>query len=94
MADPCGGGCLFCGRSKARITFSPLTRSSSASCPNGYEGELSPDAFGIACSLYAYSNLSFNGDGTLARECARQFHRLREYMLGHEEARAIMRAID
>lgn len=63
-------------------------------CPNGYEGMLSPDAFGITCCLYAYSNLSFDANETLARECARQFHTLRDYMLEHEEAGAILAAID
>ena len=69
-------------------------RSLHVRCPNGYEGTLSPDAFSITCCLYAYSNLSFDANEPLARECARQFHALRDYMLGHEEAGAILRAID
>ena len=64
-------------------------------CENGFEGELSADAFGIACCLYCYSHLSFAGPDALARECARQYHLLREYALaGHGEARAILAAID
>jgi hypothetical protein len=66
-----------------------------ARCGNGYEGELSADAFGIACCLYAYSHLSFAGPDALAEECARQYHLLREWMLsGHAEARAILAATD
>ena len=64
-------------------------------CENGYDGEMSADAFGIACCLYAYSHLSFAGPDALARECARQYHLLREYMLaGHGEAQGILAAID
>lgn len=62
-------------------------------CENGYEGELSPDAFGIVCCLYAYSHLSF-GDGAFAETCAKQFHLLREFALDHAETSSIMRAID
>jgi hypothetical protein len=64
-------------------------------CGNGYEGTLSGDALGIVCCLYAYSHLSFAGPDALARECARQYHLLREWMLaGHGEAAAILAAID
>lgn len=63
------------------------------SCENGYQGELSAEAFGIVCTLYAYSHLSF-GKGQFAETCADHFHRLREFMLGHVEAGAILRAID
>ena len=64
-------------------------------CGNGYAGEMSGDAFGITCCLYAYSHLSFAGPDALAGECARQYHLLREYMLsGHGEARAILAATD
>ena len=60
---------------------------------NGFQGKMSAEAFGITACLYAYSNLSF-GDGELAEECAKQFHLLREYMLDHPEAGAILSAID
>ncbi len=63
------------------------------SCENGFEGKLSPDAFGITVSLYAFSELSFGGD-RLAQTCAKQFHLLREYAAEHPEASAIYRAID
>jgi hypothetical protein len=43
-------------------------------CANGFDGELSADAFGITCCLYAYSHLSFARPDALAVECARQYH--------------------
>lgn len=60
---------------------------------NGYEGKLSPDALGIAACLYAYSQLSFEGNG-FAQTCARHFHLLREYALIHHESVAILAVID
>ena len=60
---------------------------------NGFQGKMSAEAFGVTACLYAYSNLSF-GDGESAEECAKQFHLLREYMLDHPEAGAILSAID
>ena len=64
------------------------------SCENGFEGQLSGDALGITVCLYAYSNLSFSGKGGFDETCARQYHWLREYMLDHPEAGAILGAID
>ena len=61
--------------------------------PNGWEGFMSADAFGIAVCLFAYSNLSF-GSGQFAETCAEQYHLLREYMMDHAEARAILAATD
>jgi hypothetical protein len=63
-------------------------------CENGFEGGLSADALGITVCLYAYSQLSFGAESGLATTCARQYHRLRDYMLEHPEAGAILRAID
>lgn len=63
------------------------------SCENGYEGELSGDALGIAVCLYAYSHLSFAGDA-FAEVCAEQYHLLREFALDHIETGSILRAID
>lgn len=63
------------------------------SCENGFEGKVSPCAFGITVCLYAYSELSFAGD-RLAQVCAEQYHLLREYALQHPEAKLILRAID
>lgn len=60
---------------------------------NGWEGFMSADAFGIAVCLFTYSNLSF-GSGQFAETCAEQYHALREYMMDHAEARAILAATD
>ena len=62
-------------------------------CDNMFEGDLSADALGITACLYAYSHLSFS-NGRFARVSARHYHRLREYMFEHPEARAILGATD
>jgi len=62
-------------------------------CQNMYEGDLSADALGITACLYAYSNLSFSLSD-IAREYARHYHLLREYMVEHPEVREILGAID
>ena len=62
-------------------------------CENGFDGELSADAFGITACLYAYSHLSFSGM-LIADVCAQQYHGLREYALRHPEAEGIMAAVD
>ena len=62
-------------------------------CQNMYEGDLSADALGITSCLYAYSHLSFI-DGDIAREYARHYHRLREFMAEHTEVAAILGATD
>jgi hypothetical protein len=62
-------------------------------CDNQFEGDLSADALGITACLYAYSNLSF-ADGGIAREYARHYHLLREFMMEHPEVRAILGATD
>jgi hypothetical protein len=61
--------------------------------PNGWEGFMSPDAFGIAVCLFAYSNLSF-GSSQFAETWAEQYHLLRDFMVDHVEARAILAATD
>lgn len=63
-------------------------------CTNGFEGDLSADAFGIAVCLYAYSHLSFSGDTDFAAICAQQYHWLRDFMMQHTDVRAILGAID
>ena len=62
-------------------------------CDNLFEGDLSADALGITSCLYAYSNLSFSLTD-MAREYARHYHLLREYMLDHQEVREILGATD
>lgn len=63
-------------------------------CDNGFEGELSADAFGITVCMYAYSLLSFSADLEFAATCAGQYYALRAYAAEHEEASAIFRACD
>lgn len=63
------------------------------SCENGFEGKLSPDAFGITVCLYAFSELSFGKD-RMAQACSTQYHYLRAYAAEHPEARTIYRTID
>ena len=63
-------------------------------CANGFEGVLSADAFGVTCSLDAYSLLSFSADEAFGQVCGEQFHSLRQYMLDHKEAAGILQAID
>lgn len=60
---------------------------------NGFNGAMSPDAFGIVVCLYAYSGLSFAGDA-FAEVCAEHYHRLRTFALDHAEAGGIMAATD
>jgi len=64
------------------------------SCDNGYEGDLSADALGIAACLYAYSHLAFGGHDAFVETCSEQYHLLRDYMLEQTEAEAILGAID
>lgn len=63
-------------------------------CENGFVGTLSSDALGITACLYAYSHLSFSGNEDLARMCAEHYHLLREFMMDHSEAGAILKATD
>lgn len=61
---------------------------------NGYVGELSADAFGIACCMSAYSLLSFNPDKQFSEICARHFYLLRDFLLSHAEAQQILAVLD
>ena len=63
-------------------------------CPNGYQGSLTADAFGIVTVLYAFSHLSFIANGDAASNYVRHYHLLREFAAEHEEAAAIFAAID
>jgi hypothetical protein len=63
-------------------------------CENQFEGELSADAFGITVCIYAYSHLSFSGPDAFADLCTDHYYRLREFMMEHPEAGAILKATD
>ena len=64
-----------------------------ASSPKGWEGFMSPDAFGISATMFAYSNLSF-GSGQFAETCGEHYHLLRNFVMGHAEAAGVLAAID
>lgn len=63
-------------------------------CENGYEGQVSKEAFGIIVCLYAYSHLSFTKVSELAAMSSEHFHLLRGFALQHAEAGAIFEAVD
>lgn len=89
-----GGYWLFYALSNGGFYMAPRSDTLFAvSCENGFDGQLSADALGIAACLYSYSHLSF-GEDDFADTCASQYHLLREYMFGHPEVREILRAID
>lgn len=85
---------LFYALSNGGFYMAPRSDTTfTVSCENGFEGQLSADALGIAACLYAYSHLSFRED-SLAAICADQYHLLRDFMMEHSEVKAILRAID
>jgi len=89
-----GGYWQFYALSNGGFYMAPKTDAIfDVSCQNGFEGNLSSDALGIAACLYAYSHLSF-GEGAFAETCAQHYHWLRDYMFGHPEVRGILGAID
>lgn len=89
-----GGFWHFYALSNGGFYMAPHTDADfKVSCENGFKGDLSADAFGIVCCLYAYSHLSF-GEGEFAQICAEHYHLLREFMYQHPEVSAILRAID
>ncbi|SFC17506.1 Antirestriction protein [Polaromonas sp. OV174] len=92
--DYSGGDWAFCALENGGFYIAPRSNASfKVYADNGFSGALSGDALGITACLYAYSQLSF-GDGEFADMCAQQYHWLRDYMLVHAEARAIVAAID
>lgn len=94
-SDYDGGYWEFYALCNGSFYMAPTSRESyHVVCANGYEGDLSADAFGITACLYAYSLLSFAADEKLAELCARQYHALREYAGQHAESAAIWRATD
>ncbi len=90
-----GGHWEFYTLSNNALYMAPTSRASfHVICANGYEGDLTADAFGVTACLYSYSLLSYAANQSLAEECARQYHLLRDYAAQHPEAAAISRAID
>lgn len=90
-----GGYWLFYTLSNGGFYMAPHSeRQYQVSCDNGFKGQLSADALGITACLYAYSHLSFSDNQNYAEVCAQHYHLLREFMLEHQEAGNILRAID
>ncbi len=58
---------------------------------NGYEGLMSSAAAGITACLFSFSHLSFRIDDQVI---STHFHQLRDFALEHQEAGAILAAID
>lgn len=58
---------------------------------NGYEGEVSADAFGIICTMFALSHMSFRFE---SEKLSEGYVRLYEFASEHPEASAIFQAID
>ena len=96
MADDyCGGYWQFYTLNNAGFYLVPDEDCSfEVKCENYFNGTLSADALGIVCCLYAYSQLSFQGDFDFSRLCAKHYHLLRHFMMGHEEVAAILGATD
>ena len=93
-ADYTGGLWEFYALSNGGFYMAPKTDEPfMVRCENGFAGQLSSEAFGIAVCLYAYSELSFT-ESAVAVTCAEQYHLVREHALDHREAGVIMAAID
>ena len=94
LSEDYGGGYwLFYTLDNGAFYMAPDSDRFQVVSENGSEGFMSADAFGITVCLYAYSNLSF-GSGQFAETCAEQYHLLREYLMNHAEAGAILAATD
>lgn len=91
----CGGYWLFYRLSDGGFYMAPDNdQIFEVCCDNYWKGELSGEALGITACLYAYSHLSFSQDLDFGRTCAQHYHKLREYMFSHPEAKSICGAID
>lgn len=89
-----GGFWDMYGLSNGGWYMSPSSEAAFAvTSPNGYSGEMTADALGITACMFALSHLTFGGDD-LAEACAAQYHLLREFVMDHPAARAILAACD
>ena len=90
-----GGYWQFYALSNGGFFMAPDTEKTfGIACRNGYQGQVSADALGIICCLYAYSHLSFSANEKIGRMYARHYHLLRAFMCEHPEVGAILCAID
>ena len=93
--DYTGGQWRFFGLSNGGFYMAPRSEARfRVIAENGFEGEMTGDAFGLTACLYALSHLSFGGTGSFTKSCAEHFHLLREYALDHVYAAAIFAAAD
>ena len=89
-----GGFWLMYELENGGFYMAPNGTSYRVSCPNGFGGNLSGDAFGITVCMYAYSHCSFSAVTGFAERCSEQYHLLRDFMFDHEEVESMLRAID
>lgn len=61
---------------------------------NGYDGEVSADAFGVIVTLFVYGALVWINDDTLQAKYSNHYHQLRAFAIQHAERDAILSAID
>ncbi|KXU94151.1 hypothetical protein CR51_27135 [Caballeronia megalochromosomata] len=61
---------------------------------NGYEGDVSADAFGIIVTMFVYGALAFIDDEALREKFGEHYHQLRAFAIEHAEGSAILAAID
>lgn len=93
--DYCGGYWEFYLLPNGGFFMAPVADHGFLVCANnGYEGRMSAEALGLTACLYVYSNATFTQVGQLLDVCADQFHKVREFAIGHPEASEIFQAID
>ncbi|KAK48179.1 antirestriction protein [Caballeronia jiangsuensis] len=61
---------------------------------NGYEGDVSADAFGVIVTLFVYGALVWINDDNLQAKFSDHYHQLRAFAIQHAEREAILNAID
>lgn len=93
-ADYTGGYWQFYTLNNGGFYMAPEDGRYQVCSPNGYEGLLSADAFGIAVCLFAYSHLAFGQQQDFTEGCAWQYHWLRDYLHGHAEAGTVLAVCD
>lgn len=92
-----GGHWEFYSLSNGGWYLAPDSGTFDVSCPNGYSGQMSEDAFGIAFSLIAINHLLWQvhrKDPNLGRKLHDAFYALRDYACEHKEAAEILGVID
>jgi hypothetical protein len=57
-----------------------------------FDGYLSADAFGLASSIFAYSQLSYNGSTAFIDTYADMFYKLKQVTLAHPESETLLQA--